>query len=106
MLIFSEITEDEFFDTYKFQPNHFNPDAGWSIDDDCGCMFETYGEELEYVKSVDPRNVWTIVNGSDGGEFILSGFHVVNRVGYLVSLQPIQPGLSVQVTVFCGNSID
>ena len=40
----TKITENEFFNTYKPITNHINPNAPFD-----GCMFETYGEEFEYV---------------------------------------------------------
>ena len=50
-------------------------------------MFETYGEELDFVKAQDPRCVWTYVDG-DMSSVLLAGFHFVNRLGYYVTEVP------------------
>lgn len=53
-----------------------------------GCMFETYGEEKLFVQTSDPLTVWTLVEGDDGYT-ILSGYHLVNRIGHFVTKNPI-----------------
>lgn len=50
--------------------------------------FETYGEELEFVRAQDPRCVWTLVDGDDGNLYIVDGYHFVNRVNYFVTEVP------------------
>lgn len=50
-------------------------------------MFETYGEELEYIKSLDPKYVWTSVQG-DMSDLIVAGFAYVNRLCYYVTEIP------------------
>ena len=68
----------------KFKPmkNHLAKNAGWN-----GWLFETYGKEMAYVKSVAPEKVWTLLD-VDGGLYISSGYHFVNRVGYFVTEVP------------------
>ncbi|MBL9118533.1 MAG: hypothetical protein JNL80_01305 [Phycisphaerae bacterium] len=44
-----------------------------------------HGDELTFVARQDPLTVWTLVDGDDSSLYLLSGFHVVNRIGYLVS---------------------
>ncbi|ADZ69111.1 hypothetical protein [Polymorphum gilvum] len=54
-----------------------------------GLMFETFGPELDAVKAADPACVWTLVSGDDDdGLYLLSGFHFVNRLGYLITECP------------------
>lgn len=76
-----EITEDEFYETFKPQKNHINDCA--SFDD---CMYETYDEELDYVFNLakTTKKVWTIIEGDDETLYFTSGFHYVNRIGFLV----------------------
>jgi hypothetical protein len=64
----------------KFKPkdNHFNGQ---------GKMYETYGEEYEYVKSIHPNFVWTYVDG-DMSSLIIAGHHWVNRIGYYITENP------------------
>jgi hypothetical protein len=55
--------------------------------------FETYGEELDYVRSVadtEPRRVWTLVDGDDGNLYIVDGYHLVNRVNYFITEKPLE----------------
>jgi hypothetical protein len=99
-----EITEDEFDQRYSLVPNHLNRHASWAIDDGPGCLFETYGEELEFVREQDIRFVWTLIDGDDGDMYLVSGFHRVNRVGYLISSTPVPEGTCVQVHLpMCEN---
>lgn len=50
---------------------------------------ETYGQHLERVKSVNPKCVWTVCNWGEG-DFYISGFRVVNRVGYVICEVPYE----------------
>lgn len=94
-----EITEDEFDATYPLKTNHLNPHAGWVYGETGGCLFETYGEELDFVRQQDPRTVWTLVDGDDGDQYVLSDFHFVNRIGYLLSTVPVPEGQDIQVRI-------
>lgn len=88
-----EITKEKFEGRFLLLPNHINPTAGWtSGPDGRGCLFETYGDEFDFVKRFDPRRVWTVIDGEDGSLYVRSGFHVVNRVGYLLSGYPVPEG--------------
>ena len=92
----NNITEDEFDATYSLLPNHLNPNASWSYGEGSGCLFETYGEELAFVRSQDPRTIWTLMDGDDGDQYLVSGYHYVNRIGYLISTSPVENGLTIQ----------
>lgn len=52
--------------------------------------FETYGEELEFVRAQDPRCIWTLVDGDDGNLYIVDGYHLVNRINYFVTEVPFE----------------
>jgi len=55
-------------------------------------MFETYGEELGYVLAIadlEPNRVWTLVDGEDG-IYVTNGYHLVNRIGYLITAIPFE----------------
>jgi len=93
------LSEDEFDERFTFVRNHLNRDAGWVYGDGPGCLFETYGEELEFVRHQDSRTVWTYVDGDDGDQYVISGFHVVNRIGYLVSMIPVPEGIQIEVRI-------
>lgn len=55
--------------------------------DDSLIHFETYGEEVEFVKKQDPNHIWTEVDG-DSGTYIVSGFHFINRISYYITTNP------------------
>jgi hypothetical protein len=55
--------------------------------DDSLIHFETYGEEVEFVKAQDPKHIWTEVDG-DEGSYIISGWHFVNRIHYYITENP------------------
>jgi len=94
-----EITEDEFDDRYPLVVNHLNPNAGWCFGDGRGCLFETYGEELAFVRRQDPCTVWTLVDGDEGDQYLTSGMHFVNRIGYLVSTVAVPEGTDIEVRI-------
>lgn len=94
---FIELTEDEFDGQYSPIANHINPSAGWAYDEGGGCLFETHGEEFDFVRRYDPRKVWTLVDGDDGDMYLVSGLHFVNRVGYLLTKESIPDDACVQV---------
>jgi hypothetical protein len=94
-----EMTEEDFDRQYPLLKNHLNPDAGWVYGEGPGCLFETYGDELEFVRHQDPATVWTLVDGDDGDQYLLSGFHFVNRIGYLISTVPVQNDVEIQVQI-------
>ncbi len=92
-----ELTEDEFDDRFTLVPNHINSSAGWAIGDSGGCLFETYGEEFEFIKRQPAARIWTLVDGDDGDMYLISGLHFVNRVGYLLSRDPVPEDTTIQV---------
>jgi len=91
----SKINEEVFYGEYKPQTNHLvRALASKTIDDTdlCsfgGTMYETYGEEEEYVRTMaqdekTKKRVWTVVD-ADGELYIIAGFHFVNRMGYIIT---------------------
>lgn len=87
-----KITEDNFDEIFKPQINHIErakQPKSVADEDVCGyngCLYETYGEELEYVFNISketPKRVWTILEG-DEGMYYVTGFHRVNRIGFFV----------------------
>ena len=69
----------EWCDTFNPKKNHLS-----KFDE---LLYETYGEELEYVQSVDPKYVWTFVSG-DGCDLLVAGYSYVNRLGYYICEVP------------------
>ena len=91
---FIELTEEEWFNTYK--PIKNNLVEGSSFD---GHMFETYGEEVEFVKAQDENRIWMLGDGDDGGMYIWSGWGFVNRIGYFVTEVPFTDNTTIQIQV-------
>ena len=89
-----KITEEEFDEQFETVENHLEENASFS-----GCMFETYGEELDYVfeLSKKEKRVWTIIEGEGENEmYYVTGFHLVNRIGFLVTKEPYTEELEVK----------
>ncbi|MBX9580291.1 MAG: hypothetical protein K2X87_08295 [Gemmataceae bacterium] len=100
---FIEMTEDEFDARYTLVPNHLDLNASWAYGDGPGCLFETYGEELAFVRGQDPNTIWTLIDGDDGDQYLVSGYHFVNRIGYLLSTVPVPDETEVQVRIPMGD---
>ncbi|MBI5765473.1 MAG: hypothetical protein HZA51_18345 [Planctomycetes bacterium] len=82
-----QLSEAEFAQRY---PLRRNPHHG-------GRLFETYGEDLAFVRRQNPYTVWTLVDGDNGGQYILSGFRYVNRIGFYISETPAPPDARILV---------
>jgi len=81
MLMLHEDAYYEFFRPYRHK------DASHDIWGGVG--LETFGGDLELVKSLPTEYVWTVVDGGDDADqWILPGMHTVNRICYLVTEVP------------------
>ena len=69
----------QFEETYKPQKNPFVQDSSYD-----GYMFETYGIELAHVREQDNKNIWTIINCENEESWIIPGYHIVDRFGYIL----------------------
>jgi hypothetical protein len=89
---------DAFEKEFKPKQNHLVPSNNYN--------FETYDEEWEYIKSLDPHYVWTWVDG-DMSSLLVAGVAWVNRISYHVCEIPWQDDtdyeviLSVEVECEC-----
>ena len=88
-----KVSEETFYRDYRPQINHIErANQPESVDDEdvcsyAGSMYETYGEELEYVHGMAQENikkVWTVVD-TEGALVIVAGFSYVNRMGYIIT---------------------
>ena len=93
-ILFEEMDLDTWFDTYKPIKNHI--DTSSSFD---GTMFETYGEEVEFVKAQDENRIWMYGDGDDGEGHIWSGWGFVNRIGYFITEVPCPIDTEIQVNL-------
>ena len=113
------ISEEEFYKKYKPIKNHLDDNASWD-----GFLFETFGEELQYCFELAKKEnrVWTIIecdevvsedvtddfeyddvyDEDDDGYvppclYIVSGFHYVNRQGFLITEVPYEFETEVKI---------
>jgi hypothetical protein len=91
---FIEMDFDEWCATYKPIPNNIVEDSSFD-----GTMFETYGDEVAFVKKADPAYIWMYGDGDDGGSYIWNGWHIVNRIGYFITEVPCPVDTTIQVKV-------
>lgn len=80
------IGEEEFVGHFRPLPNHLNDNASFDFGGG-GCVFETFGAELDYIRLQPADQIWTILD-VDGELLIASGFHFVNRLGYILTAKP------------------
>ena len=92
--MFIEMTEDEWIATYKPILNHIDTNASFN-----GTMFETYDEEVEFVKQQDPKKIWMYGDGDDGGGYVWSGWGFINRIGYFITEVPCPDNVAIQVLI-------
>jgi hypothetical protein len=53
------------------------------------CMFGTTGNEFQFIKERNEKNVWTYIEDTlDGHSFIMPGLHSENRKGYFYTEEP------------------
>ena len=89
------MSEDEFYEKYNPLKNHLDSDAAFD-----GCMFETFGEEVEFInkiaESLVKGKIWTIIE-VEGKFYFLSGWHFINRFGYLVTEEIVPDDEEIEV---------
>ena len=96
---FIEMDYDEWLKTYKPIYNHIEPNASFQDETGQGIMFETYGDEVLFVKSQDPAKIWTYGDGDDVGGYIWNGWSFINRIGYFITEVPCPENTTIQIQV-------
>jgi hypothetical protein len=101
-----KLTEEEFDAKYELIDNHIDTNAGFD-----GKMFETFGEEIDFVREISKQNrVITIVESDDNCKdcdedddecvpdmYYISGMRLVNRIGFLITSEPITEEFEVKI---------
>lgn len=98
-----ELTEEQFDNQFELVLNTLDNNASFG-----GFMHETYGDELIIVQQMAKENrVITIIEGDEDVEnefgeptlnmFYVSGMHLVNRIGYLITKEPITEEFEVKL---------
>lgn len=85
----------KFADEFKPKKNHLNNNS----------YYETYGEELEYIKSLDPHYVWTNLQG-DMADIMVNGVAFVNRLSYTVCEVPWEDDIDYEVIISVEKECD
>lgn len=96
MSTYITMTEEEYQETYMPTKNHLDENASWD-----GEMFETYGEEEEFIFAQDYHYVWTYVE-VDGTGYLVNGRAFVNRIGYFVCQKPWVEGQVMEIKIDFG----
>ena len=91
------LTYEEWVDKFKPKFNHLVRDASFE-----GMMFETYGNELDFILECVRKGfklfVWTYIDG-DNGTYIVEGYRLVNRIGYFLCHVPFEENTAYEVQV-------
>jgi len=79
--------KDNFKEIYKPRVNHIVGGAPLN-----GTMFKTHTNELDYILNLvndfrTHNRVWTVVK-EDGVFRCIAGYHITNRIGYIVTEKP------------------
>ncbi len=85
------LTYEQWEEKYKPVKNHLC-DAPFD-----GFMFETYDEELDFVREFGAKHIWTLLDGDGNSLFIANGWHMVNRFGYFITEIPWEDGDSFDI---------
>ena len=95
---FVKMSYDKWCEKYKPIVNHLDKNASFD-NGEGGIMFETYGDEVEFVKSQPQANIWTYGDGDNGKTYIWNGWSFVNRIGYFITEIPCPSNLEIQIKV-------
>jgi len=88
------ITFEKFIEMFNPEINKFDTKASFD-----GYMFETFGEEFDYVKDNQEKykDIWTFIE-EDGEMLIVYGLRKVNRLGYFITRNiPLNPNVVVEI---------
>ena len=89
------LTEEEWEHHFGVLDNHLdkNPSFG-------GLMFETYGEEYDYVAAIglkEPNRIWTYIDKEDGTTAIINHWGFEGIIGYFITEKPYDDNLNIIV---------
>ena len=95
--------------TYDYWETNFKPikNTVSKYPDDSLIHFETYGDEVEFVKQAydkNPNTIWTEVDG-DSGTYIVAGYHWVNRIHYYITENAWDDAYT-EIPTWCYRSCD
>ena len=88
------LTYDDWCATYAPIKNPLREDAPFD-----GTMLETFGDDLAFVRDQPGDIIWSLVQGDDGDLYVVSGYHLVNRLGYFVTDRPLAENEAVEIAL-------
>lgn len=95
------MTDTEWETQFKPIKNHLDSNASWQNEEGEGIMFETYGNELDFVREKCkeiPNCIWTLMDSEEDDDcVIVEGFHFVNRIGYFITENPAETNVNYVV---------
>jgi hypothetical protein len=91
------LTENEFDEQFHMVKNHLDKHAAFD-----GNMYETYGKEIDFIHKAMSNNylkwkVWTIIDGDNDDLMYVSGYHIVNRIGFFITEEAVPEGTEISV---------
>ena len=86
---------NKFVKKYKPFKNEINPNESYN-----GFLFETYGTDLTFITSSEfhVRQIWTLISAENEEEYIIPGYHIINREGYFLTEKPWEDG-SIEINL-------
>lgn len=48
-------------------------------------MWETFEPDISFVRTQNPRRIWTLIDGGDSSLYLSAGLHVADRLGYFIT---------------------
>lgn len=95
------MTYEEWEEHYKPITNRVVGGTNTDMDEDY-CIFETFDEDLAFVKAQHPDKIWTVLD-CDGAMVISSGYHHVNRMYYIITEVARPSDVYVEILVSNGS---
>ena len=77
------INFDTWFEKYKPIKNTITENSSYNE-----TMFETFGDDLDFIKSQHQNRVWTLLDCDNEESWIIPGYSWVNRIGYFITEIP------------------
>lgn len=77
------LTFEKWVEIYSPRQNPLTKEGSYS-----NTAFETYGEEMEIVLKVKENTIWTLISCDNEEQYIIPGYHIVNRYLYFITEIP------------------
>ena len=94
----TQITLSEAAFIALFQPlkNVVNPDASFDFGAG-GIMYDIDGDDHDHIIAQPLLHIWTICTDGPHGDYITSGYHHADQLGYILTQHPAPEGINIIV---------